>query len=411
MKEKLVEFFFNNQPRKLAAIILSFIVWALVNDSIVTTKTFSKIPIRIVNLHEKKTIVDLLPDGRLAQRVSITISGPKNGMELLEASDLEIVIDASDKEDEWIAEINKKSVVCHNNHIDLQSDSYRVVPNHLIIRLSNLVMEKILVRVNTPIGEAPKGYEYLDVWPQNLTYQVTGAEERIRELKTQGLELTFDLNQISIEELDLLQGNLNAQSEDEISFFVPKNWKRLPLKQEGIHSAEPLSANKLRINFLRKHLLKLDQEVPLHLFFPLNSSTQLNPDNYSLTVGEGISSKKGIYIVSIPLYGAHVSRLFLDIVRDYLEIAVIVDPANELGHQKWSIEFVNPTELEQRYIQRSIHTFGDVELSSTQLKQRQEFLRNRFQSYMREFSLHMKDGRPLNLAVEIKKRAILVKIL
>ena len=49
----------------------------------------------------------------------------------------------------------------------------RVSPYDMIIRQSKLVTEKIPVLVTQPIGEAPKGYQFLDVWPYQLFVTVT----------------------------------------------------------------------------------------------------------------------------------------------------------------------------------------------------------------------------------------------
>lgn len=411
IKEIFREFFFRNWFRRAAAFILALIIWALVNDSIMVTKVLENVSIKVINIKPDRTIIDLLPDGKLSQGINLTINGPRKKLESVSNKDIEIVIDAADRHDEWVAEINKKSIVSLSPHFDLQSDSLKISSTNVIIKLSKLVTEKISVKVAPPIGEAPESYQFLDIWPTTLVYRIKGPEPYVKEIKSKGLNLTLDLNKVSEEDLDQIQ-SVNKSEEDEISFFVPKHWKKLNLPWPHAVEQEVMSssANKLRINFLKKDLLPLDREIPLHMFFPLRNSDWINPTTHSLLLYNGIENRNAINLLKVPLHVKDVSRLFLDVVKDYLEIAIVIDPEKIENIPKWSLEFINPELLERRYVKQAIEK--NKELGERNLSRgiQEDLLRTRFRNYMRECSLFMDKNKPLDFSVEIKSNVIFVRV-
>ena len=93
MKSILQQLFLNNWQRKIASLILAVIIWLIVNQSLVTSRTLSNIPVRIINIPAGKTIVDLQSNGTLTKRISLTVVGNKTLIDELTSNDLEVVID------------------------------------------------------------------------------------------------------------------------------------------------------------------------------------------------------------------------------------------------------------------------------------------------------------------------------
>src|SRR6185503_9261266 len=90
-------------------------------QTLTVTKTFTEIPVKVVNLPKSKTIVGLLPNDLLKKKLSLSVTGSKSVLEELDPQDLEIVINAKGREESWIAKIDKKSLISLSPNIDLKS--------------------------------------------------------------------------------------------------------------------------------------------------------------------------------------------------------------------------------------------------------------------------------------------------
>jgi hypothetical protein len=408
MKTLLIRLFVEHWQRKLVSLVLAVIVWLVVNHSMTTTKTVHSIPVRVLNLSPQKTIEGMQVNGILNKRISLTFTGNKSALDALSMKDIEVVIDATSKGDEWIAAIDKKNVVSLNPELDLSKAISRVAPFEMIVRQSKLVTEKIPVLVTQPIGEAPKGYQFLDVWPYHLTLTVNGPEEAVKKMKSRGLKLTFNLNDISHQELDSLTPMKKTGSADEVSFFVPNSWKKIALQQLSdtpIEIDDP-QAKLLRLDFAKQDMIPLGFPLPVIVFFPPKYSNTLNPETYSLATNEFIVKKSGIKMVSTPLYAQGVSRLFLETVKDMIQIVIIAAPKTERETLLWSPQLIYPHELEDRYVAKVMsESNGEPDV---QPHLREEYLRNRFRSYMNRFRLYTTDGTKLNLKIELQANAISV---
>lgn len=401
--------FFDNWQRKLVALLAAILVWWLVSSSITETKTIPNVPVRITNLPANKTVVGLLPNRLLSKRVTLTLSGTKNVIEDLEPGDLEVLLDVSAVEGgDWIVHINKKNLVSLNPEVDLAHHVTQVDHAEFAIKLSPIKTSKIPIRVMAQNGDSLEGYEYLDVWPQKLLQTVSGSEEEIYALKATGLELVLNLNNITQEELDALKPSEEAHN-DEVSFLVPDKWKKIRINSTDEEVNDPESQS-LRIDFLRKTVLAAEKQIPVRIFYPIKYSDNINPSTHPLVSGDDtIIENNHINLLSRPLYVRDVSSLFLDIVRDNLEIAVVASPKDEGELLDWSVEVIDPQELEDAYITHILtsedegHIFGAL-LS----KRREQVLRKRFQEYMRRLTLYVSPERPLYLEARLESDAIRV---
>lgn len=385
------------------------IIWMVVNHSITMTKTISDIPVKVKNLSSGKTIEGLQTGGYLNRKISLTLTGTRAILDDIASSDLEVVIDALDKPEEWTAFISKQNLFSSNPEIDLTKAISKVSPYEITIKQNRLISEKIPVRITRPIGEAPKGYQFLDIWPYQLYLTVTGPEETLKKLKSRGLKLSFNLNNISKTQLDTLQANKISGQLDEVSFFVPNSWKKILISElsDTPFEIDGPQANALRINFTRQDLLPIGSQLPITVYYPQKYSQILNPETYQLAINDFITKKNGIKMVAMPLYAQGVSRLFLDTVKDMIQLVVIAAPKSEMDKLLWNADFLYPQELENRYVARVLSESQD-EVIDLLPHLREDYLRNRFRSYMNRFRLYTPDHKKLKLDIELQANTISV---
>ncbi|MDE3055252.1 MAG: hypothetical protein KGI80_00930 [Verrucomicrobiota bacterium] len=394
----LKRLFFEHFFRKLLSLFLAIIVWLIVYRSMTTVKTVTEVPVRVINLKEGKTIEGMQTNGLLNERISLTLYGHGTLLDALGSRDLEVVLNAEGKPDEWIASISKQELVSLNPELNLRKGLSRIVSSERKICQSSLVKEEIPITVTEPIGEAPKGYQYLDVFPYHLNLTLVGPEKTIKRLKNRGgLQLTFNLNEISVGELEVLQ-SMNKGRGNEVSFFVPNAWKRLvvsELSEERVEIDDP-RAKGLRIDFIREDLLPVPSSIPISLFFPTDRSAQVNPETCNLALGDFIVKKNGLKVTAPQLFVKGVSRKFLDLVKDRLQIVITL-----CKEPLWNVQFVSQQDLEDRFIARAIAEW-DYALEDLSPQLREEYLRNRFRSYMHSFRLYTANQKKLKLAMRLE---------
>lgn len=407
MRTLLLRLFVENWQRKLISLILAMIIWMIVSHSMTVSKVIPNIPVRVTHLPPDKTIEGMQVNGLLTQRISLTLVGHKATLDELSAKDLEVVLSAKDKAQEWIATVNEKNLISLNPDFDPSKMVAKVIPTDMIIRQTKLVTEKIPVLVTQPIGEAPKGYQYLDIWPYHLSVTVHGPEEAVKRTKNRGVKLTFNLNDISATDLDNQRSSLQGESSDEVSFAIPDSWKKvsLPLLSETPLEINDPQAKALRIDFSRQDLLPIPFSIPVSIFFPPKYSHTLNPETYSLATNNFIVKKNGIKILNFPLYAQGVSHQFLETVKDMIQMVVIASPKSERERLLWNTQFMYPHELEDDYVAK-IMAQSNNEIHDVQPHQLEDYLRNRFRNYMNRFRLYTADRQKLSLNIELQANAV-----
>ncbi len=409
MKTLLYKLFIEHWPRKLVSIILAVIIWLVVNHTLTATRNISNVPVRIVHLPPGKTVEGMQANGRLAKKLTLTVVGNKALIDELTPSDLEIVVDASDKPDEWIVTVSKKNLLSVNPEIDISNGISRVYHSNFVVRMTKLVTDQISIVITQPIGEAPRGYQFLDVWPYRLTLTASGPEEVIKRLKAKEQRITFNLNDISKAQMD----ELSAKSENSevVSFFVPDPWKQIniPILSDSPIEIDDPKAKALRIDFIRCNLLPVEAPIQLSLFFPPDNLKNLNPQNVSIAPNNLVHFNQGAPLITFPLYANGVDNLFLHTVRDMIEIVVIAEQKTDRQTLDWSVQFINPRQLEDKYVARLMSDVSDRDIRVLQPTLREEYLRNRFRSYMNRFQLFRSDDSKFELAIHIKDHHILVE--
>lgn len=404
MKRVLRRIFLKNWPRKIVAFLSALVIWFLVSQSITVTRTIPDVRVRITNLMEGKTVLGMLPNGFLSKGIAVTVTGTKSVINDLTANDIEVVINAAGREQSWIAKIDRNTVVDLTASGDLLTNITDIKASDLFIKMTKLVTEDIPIKIRTPIGDPPKGYLFLDVWPRVLIQKVSGPEEEVKALQRTGLRLTFDLDQITYE--DLTERAQRGNSE-EVSYFIPDSWKKIAipfLDGELVDLNDP-RAQYLRIDFLKQELLSLDAQLPIGIFFPLKYSKTFNPETLSLGESPIIEKKNGLSLLSVPLYVRDVSRLFIDIVKDHIQFTVIAGPEKEESLD-WAIEFIDEPKLEDAYVS----AFLAQEEEKYQVEPGpiivERFLRYRFRDYLQQLGLYDREGNRLKFSAKVEKDKI-----
>ncbi len=407
VKESLTQ----HWPRKLIAIVVAVVVWLLVNNSITTSRTLINVPIRIINVPQDHTIVGLLPSGILSKRINLTLTGSKKVIDDLEPGDIEVISDVSDKSGQWTAEISRKNVVYVSSKETLGPHLTKIAHSPLILEMSRLISARVSVRITPPQGEPPQGYQYLNVWPRWLLHNVKGPEQEVEDLQAQGLQLTFDLHEISKEELDRLEPSNPKLAADEVNYLVPDKWKRvaIPFHNNALEEINDEDAKKLRIEFLRKDTLALDRQLAIEVFYPPRFADEIIPAQVSLQEGGPISKKSGLAVLQTPLFMKNASRLFLDVVRDNLQLVIIAEPESVTPLLRWSVQVVDPDRLEDNYVELLAPVSSAETEPSAPGQHPATHLRERFREYLRRFQLVKSDGSPLRLTAKLNNNAITVE--
>ena len=391
--------------------LAALIVWIFVNQSITATKTIANVPIHVINIPADKTIIGLLPNGFLRQRVTLSLEGPRNVVQQIEQGDLQVRLDASTAEsDEWVAHITKKNLVSLNPSVDLTLQINSVTHPDFVIKLSPLVTEQVPIYVKHPLGMPPEGYEYLSTWPDKLFQTLSGPEEEIQNVKIKGLRLTLDLSKITPEDLANSQSTRRAGHDDEISFIVPEKWKQIPIPFKNNLSMEinDPEAKHLRIDLLKQRLLPIGKEVPITVYYPQKYSDTINPNTYTLAESEEVALRNGIFFFKQPLFVKDVSQLFLDIVRENIEIVLIAAPTSERMVLEWSLEVIDPHEMTDTFVAFLAAEQKTLGVHAADTRTRDESLRKRFRNYMQRLAVYNAEGEPLTLASTIEGNHIIV---
>jgi hypothetical protein len=411
MKTLLERLFILNWQRKAVALLLGMIIWLVVNHSLTSTKTISNISVRVINLPAGKTIEGMQSNGKLSKKLTLTLVGNTNTLDKLNSSDLEVMIDAFDKPDEWVNTLSKKNLVSLNPEIDLASGIYRIYQPNFTLRMTTLVTEQIPISITKPIGEAPRGYQFLDIWPYTLNIQVNGPEDVIKRLKAKEQKITFNLSDISKAQLDALAAHQDSEKSGIVSFPVPDPWKQIniPLLSDSPIEIDDPEAKTLRIDFVKYNVIPLDSSIVVSMFYPIEYSSKINPSSLHIEPNNLIAETHGIFFLKTPLFAKGTDRLFTEIVKDWIQIVFIAEPIAPGQSLEWSLQFIDPSKLEDRYVSTLISDTSDENIRTMRPSLREEYLRNRFRSYMKRFELFRSSTEKFELEASIENNAVYIR--
>ena len=112
-----------------------------------------------------------------------------------------------------------------------------------------------------------------------------------------------------------------------------------------------------------------------------------------------------------PLYVKDVSSLFLEMVRDHLEIAIVATPGQAGDYLNWGLNLINPHELENRYVAYLIanHSHGKND-EPRHTKRREVHLRERFRDYAQKLTLFRAPETKFHLDAVLAEKGITVSV-
>jgi hypothetical protein len=96
-------------------------------------------------------------------------------------------------------------------------------------------------------------------------------------------------------------------------------------------------------------------------------------------------------------------------VQKMLQIEVIVIPEAKQEILSWSTQLANTRQLEDQYVQAFNGELADPDTSLLTPMLREEYLRNRFRSYVNRLQLFKTDETKLSLFISLKKNLITIE--
>lgn len=406
MKTLLRTLFINGWQRKAVSILVAVVVWLVVNHSLTTVRTLTNVPVKIINIPPGKTVQGLGPNDYLLKKTTLTLTGNQSILEEITSNDLEVHLDAADMEgDDWNAEIKKKNLRSLNPDLDIAKVISRVTHTGFFVHLTQIVTETIPVMVTRPTGVPPRGYDFLDVWPYKFNVTISGPENVINSLKTKAQKLTFDLTEITHEQLDAIEPSKTADQKDVFSFFVPDLWKQIfipALSDTPIHIDDPM-ARALRIDFIHRSLQAIDYPVTLSVFFPPELVDTYNPETVQFAESECITIKHGIpYLKFDHLFAKGGSDRFVEITKNHLHVKLCLSETDGVPSISWCLEFTNNQALEDEFVKQMLAVATENGEEDIKPQLREDYMRNRFRSYMHNFILFTSNNVKVRLKFELK---------
>ena len=89
-----------------------------------------------------------------------------------------------------------------------------------------------------------------------------------------------------------------------------------------------------------------------------------------------------------------------------MQIVVIVAPKSDKQLLDWSIQFINPRHLENIYVASLMSDVSDADIRLMHPPLREEYLRNRFRSYMNNLQLFKADESKFELIARLKEHVV-----
>lgn len=114
MRKLLRKLFIQNWQRKLISLVMSVIIWLLVSNSLIADKIYHNVPVRVTNVPKGMHVEGIRPDGFLKNGITIKIVAHKKFLDDLSYNDIQVLLNATHKEENWVATVNKHQIVFLN---------------------------------------------------------------------------------------------------------------------------------------------------------------------------------------------------------------------------------------------------------------------------------------------------------
>ena len=125
-----------------------------------------------------------------------------------------------------------------------------------------------------------------------------------------------------------------------------------------------------------------------------------------------MQEKNGVFILNQKLYTQNVSKLFLEIIKPYLAIDIVVEPKKEKDILEWSVEVITAQQLEDIYVgyfAGDNQEKADIQDARVLRRLQESLLRKRFQDYLQKLQLYSSPNQKLHIDSFIEDNFIKVK--
>jgi hypothetical protein len=402
--------FLEHWQRKIIALITAVLVWIVVDRSITVSKTFSNVAVRVINLPKEYTIKGMQPNGFLSQHITLVLTGQRSILQPLSAQEIEVVLNAEGKTTDWAPKISRYDLTTTNPDINLSRDVSKVEHGPFKLDVMRMQTAKISILIAKPDGTPPAGYQYTGVFPKKLWATVQATEKELSTLKERGLHIEFDLNKISKKELDEIEAH-HVQKKEIILYTIPNSWKkvRLPFAPYSQVEIDDERAQNLKITFLRTHLIPLEKHLPLSIYFGNLDTTKYNPQTIQLKGNEYVVEKNGVYFLKESLFAKNVSKRFLDVIKNNLQVVINIEEDEEGSPiLKWNFNVVNPKHLEQMFYKKILLEEFDHEKNILEDEGQKQLFRYQFYNFLRHFEIYTAPNCLLDLDLKLENNEVVI---
>lgn len=169
-------------------------------------------------------------------------------------------------------------------------------------------------------------------------------------------------------------------------------------------------ADFLRLLFLKQEFIPLNINLPVLLFFPVENSQLVNPQNCYLEENAPLVLNHGIYQMDLPLYVKDVSHLFLDVVKNNIALTIIMEPPVKSQREHfihWAVEFLDEKTLENTFVQA---VMAQEQKTNKHMILDEAGIRHRFREYLRKLTLFDQNGEPLALTARTSGNKVIIQV-
>jgi hypothetical protein len=122
-----------------------------------------------------------------------------------------------------------------------------------------------------------------------------------------------------------------------------------------------------------------------------------------------VREQYGIFTLRPLLYAKGSDRLFTQVIRNRIQITLVATPPSQRNPLQWGVQFINPIQLEDEYVSKLISDVSDEDIQIMKPGAREDYLRNRFRSYMNRFRLFTADDKKFELYAKIEGHKVFIE--
>lgn len=368
----------DHWQRKFFALFVALCIWLGTRETLQTTRTFTHVPVRIINISPDWTIGDLGPEGLLPDTITLVLKGKKLGLNQMLESRVEVVVDAQGRTRPWMEKISAKQLRS-DAKIDVARTVKKVSLGEILIPLTPAICEEIPLHLHTSGSLSDHHYQLIDFTPRQEYQVMFGPEEMIQELKKRGLHGEINLSLVDCEQLkwqwDRSEHNRRFE---ELSYPYIDSINCTSYLPHVNSSA--LTSKKLeqapRLFVLPDLPQTLAGDFPVQMQW--DGSDAIDTKRIEEQFGGHLYQIGGKWRYRGELEIRHVSGELIKLIDEQSSLQLACNLCDELAPTLWSWHLLKAESLTDRYVARMREQTSD----SAHLPEK--FLRKRFRHYTRQ---------------------------